>query len=242
MTPVGRIVMPSPSDLCQYADQQSTSKTDLKRYSATMNNTIYMSTSHCLKRYLISLTAIGITSFMMILVGPASASESENIENVMSAEERLKSGVDTLTAEQRQFLNEWLKEHYGRRSESDVTRITADDPSELSEQPAKLEATPEAIEAEVDRRVAAKLADKRESENTKQPESAFEARLTGDFTGWSGKTIFKLDNGQVWRQRSSANYRHRGSDRRVKFKKNWMGGWEMTVVSSGKTVLVRKVQ
>ena len=234
--------MPSPSNLCQYADQQYASTTDLKRHSATMNNTIYMSTFRWLKRCLISLAAIGITSFMVILVGPASASESENIESAMSAEERVKSGVDTLTAEQRQFLNEWLKEHYDRRGESDVTRITADDPSELSEQPAKLEATPEAIEAEVDRRVAAKLADKRESENTKQPESAFEARLTGDFTGWSGKTIFKLDNGQVWRQRSSANYRHRGSDRRVKFKKNWMGGWEMTVVSSGKTVLVRKVQ
>ena len=94
-----------------------------------MSNTIGMSTFRCLKRYLISLTATGIAFFMVILTGPASASESENIESAMSAEERLKSGVDTLTAEQRQFLNEWLKEHYGRRSESDVTRITADDRS-----------------------------------------------------------------------------------------------------------------
>ena len=207
-----------------------------------MSNTISTSTFRRLKHQLASTTAIGITSFMMIFTGLALASESDNIESAMSAEERVKSGVDALTAEQRQFLNEWLKENYGRRSESVVTRIAADDRRELSEQPAKLETTPEAIEAEVDRRVAAKLADTRESENTKQSESAFEARLTGDFTGWSGKTIFKLDNGQVWRQRSSANYRHRGSDRRVKFKKNWMGGWEMTVVSSGKTVLVRKVQ
>ena len=207
-----------------------------------MNNTIYMSAFRWLKRHLIPITAIGITSFMVIFTGLASASESENIESVMSAEERLKSGVDTLTAEQRKFLNDWLKQNYGRRSESVVTRTTADGRSELPEQPAKLEATPETVEAEVDRRVAAKLADKSESKKTKQPESAFEARLTSDFTGWTGKTIFKLDNGQVWRQRSSANYRHRGSDTRVKFKKNWMGGWEMTMVSSGKTVLVRKVQ
>ena len=179
---------------------------------------------------------------MMIFNGPALASESDNIESVMSTEERLKSGVDTLTAEQRQFLNNWLKENYGRHTESAVARATADNPSESTEQPAKLKATPEAIEAEVDRRVAAKLADERESEKAKQSDSVFEARLTGDFTGWTGKTIFKLDNGQVWRQRSSANYRHRGSDRRVTFKKNWMGGWEMTVVSSRKTVLVRKVQ
>jgi hypothetical protein len=207
-----------------------------------MNNTIGMSTSRWLKRHLVSITAIGITSFMMIFNGPALASESDNIESVMSTEERLKSGVDTLTAEQRQFLNNWLKENYGRHTESAVARTTADKPSESTEQPAKLKATPEAIEAEVDRRVAAKLADERESEKAKQSDSVFEARLTGDFTGWTGKTIFKLDNGQVWRQRSSANYRHRGSDRRVTFKKNWMGGWEMTVVSSRKTVLVRKVQ
>lgn len=207
-----------------------------------MNNTISRSTFRWLKRQLASIAAIGITSFMMIFNGPALASESGNIESVMSAEERLKSGVDTLTAEQREFLNNWLQENYGRRTESVVTRTTTDKQSESTEQPAKLKATPEAIEAEVDRRVAAKLADKRESEKAKQSDSAFEARLSGDFTGWTGKTIFKLDNGQVWRQRSSANYRHRGSDRRVTFKKNWMGGWEMTVVSSGKTVLVRKAQ
>ena len=207
-----------------------------------MSNTISTSTFRRLKHQLASTTAIGITSFMMIFTGLALASESDNIESAMSAEERVKSGVDTLTAEQRQFLSNWLKENYDRRTESVVTRTTPDEQSASTEQPAKLEATPEAIVAEVDRRVAAKLADKRESEKTKQSDSDFEARLTSDFTGWTGKTIFKLDNGQVWRQRSSANYRHRGSDTRVKFKKNWMGGWEMTVVSSGKTVLVRKVQ
>ena len=207
-----------------------------------MSNTIGTSIFRWLQHQLASTTAIGITSVMMIFTGPALASESDNIESAMNAEERVKSGVNTLTAEQRQFLNNWLKENYGRRTESVVTRTTPDEQSVSTEQPAKLEATPETIEAEVDRRVAAKLADKRESEKTKQSDSAFEARLTSDFTGWTGKTIFKLDNGQVWRQRSSANYRHRGSDRRVSFKKNWMGGWEMTVVSSGKTCLVREVQ
>ena len=207
-----------------------------------MSNTIGTSTFRRLEHQLASTTAIGITSFIMIFTGLALASESDNIESAMSAEERVKSGVDTLTAEQRQFLYNWLKENYDRRTESVVTSTTPDEQSASTEQPAKLEATPEAIEAEVDRRVAAKLADKRESEKTKQSDSDFEARLTSDFTGWTGKTIFKLDNGQVWRQRSSANYRHRESDTRVKFKKNWMGGWEMTVVSSGKTVLVREVQ
>ena len=100
-----------------------------------MSNTIGMSTFRRLKHQLASTTAIGITSFMMISNGAALALESDNIESVMSAEERLKSGVDTLTAEQRQFLNDWLKENYDRRIESVVTRTTADEQNASTEQP-----------------------------------------------------------------------------------------------------------
>lgn len=32
------------------------------------------------------------------------------------------------------------------------------------------------------------------------------AVLTGSFTGWSGSTLFRLDNGQVWRQALPDNY------------------------------------
>ena len=34
----------------------------------------------------------------------------------------------------------------------------------------------------------------------KPPVTFIEARLVGDFNGWTGKTIFTLDNGQVWQQ------------------------------------------
>ena len=160
---------------------------------------------------------------------------------MMSPEERQKSGVDTLTAEQRQFLSEWLLENY-TRNPAKVVSSPATAPDTSPQQAASNEATADTIEAEIDRRVAARLADNRASEKKPASDSSFEARLTGNFTGWSGKTVFRLDDGQVWRQRSAANYRHRGTDVRVKFKKNWMGGWEMTVVSSGKTVLVSKVK
>ena len=160
---------------------------------------------------------------------------------MMSPEERQKSGVDTLTAEQRQFLSEWLLENYARNP-AKVVSSPATAPDTSPQQAASNEATADTIEAEIDRRVAARLADNRASEKKPANDSSFEARLTGNFTGWSGKTVFRLDDGQVWRQRSAANYRHRGTDMRVKFKKNWMGGWEMTVVSSGKTVLVSKVK
>src|SRR6056297_1835362 len=32
-------------------------------------------------------------------------------------------------------------------------------------------------------------------------EQVIRARITGAFSGWSGDTLFRLDNGQVWQQR-----------------------------------------
>ena len=192
------------------------------------------------RHHLILVTAFVVTSSMMAFPLGAQA-EPGGLKDMMSPEERQKSGVDTLTAEQRQFLSEWLLENY-TRNPAKVVSSPATAPDTSPQQAASNEATADTIEAEIDRRVAARLADNRASEKKPASDSSFEARLTGNFTGWSGKTVFRLDDGQVWRQRSAANYRHRGTDMRVKFKKNWMGGWEMTVVSSGKTVLVSKVK
>lgn len=192
------------------------------------------------RHHLILVTAFVVTSSMMTFPLGAQA-EPGGLKDMMSPEERQKSGVDTLTAEQRQFLSEWLLENY-TRNPAKVVSSPATAPDTSPQQAASNEATADTIEAEIDRRVAARLGDNRASEKKPASDSSFEARLTGNFTGWSGKTVFRLDDGQVWRQRSAANYRHRGTDMRVKFKKNWMGGWEMTVVSSGKTVLVSKVK
>ena len=31
-----------------------------------------------------------------------------------------------------------------------------------------------------------------------------ESRIDGEFTGWNGETLFKLQNGQIWQQSSYA--------------------------------------
>ena len=69
----------------------------------------------------------------------------------------------------------------------------------------------------------------------------FEAEIIGPFSGWSGKTVFTLSNGQVWRQRSGSNYRHTAEGQAVAVKKNFMGLWTLTVLSSGRTVGVYRI-
>jgi hypothetical protein len=36
-----------------------------------------------------------------------------------------------------------------------------------------------------------------------------EARILGEFDGWTGHTNFPLDNGQIWQQRVRGEYRHK---------------------------------
>lgn len=165
----------------------------------------------------------------------------ESLDKAMTADERVKSGIDSLNPEQREFLNSWLKARYG-----EPAQVEASEPDTvIVRTPATsvtAEAEAQAIETEVERRVAAKLAATQTGKDSPKGDMPLEARLVGDFKGWTGKTVFRLDNGQVWRQRSASTYRHNGSDMRVRFEQNWMGGWEMEVLSSGKSVLVKKVR
>ena len=184
------------------------------------------------------LTKLALVAPLLTAVIASADTAYQPLERAMTDEERVRSGVDSLTSKQRQYLNDWLKTRYGEAASVDsqervITRTNS--PPKPSKQTA--------IDEEIERRVAEELASrKKQDSEANTNRGPFDAMLIGDFTGWRGKTVFRLDHGQVWRQRSSSQYRHRGDDYRVKFDKNWMGGWEMTVISSGKSVLVSNVK
>jgi len=70
-----------------------------------------------------------------------------------------------------------------------------------------------------------------------------DSRISGDFTGWDGDTIFSLDNGQVWQQRLSGRYPYRGpANPAVRISKNFLGFYKMTVLESGKSVGVKRLR
>jgi hypothetical protein len=68
------------------------------------------------------------------------------------------------------------------------------------------------------------------------------ARLSESFKGWSGKTRFHLDNGQVWQQRMAGGYHYRGEPPAVELKKNLFGFWTMTLVDQGVGVGVKRIR
>ena len=73
-------------------------------------------------------------------------------------------------------------------------------------------------------------------------ELRIESRIQQPFSGWDGKTLFKLANGQLWRQRLPGRYSHQSDDTRVVIDKNIMGFYRMTMEAGGKTIGVSRVE
>jgi hypothetical protein len=67
-------------------------------------------------------------------------------------------------------------------------------------------------------------------------------RIAGTFHGWDGKTIFTLDNGEVWRQRLPGRYFVKLENPEVEIFKNLLGFYELKVVETGKRVGVSRVK
>ncbi len=62
------------------------------------------------------------------------------------------------------------------------------------------------------------------------------------FKGWSGDTVFRLENGQVWQQRQRGNYPYRGTNPEVRITKNFMGFYKMELIENGKAVAVKRLE
>tara|TARA_B110000503_G_C7063871_1_gene377870 strand:+ start:274 stop:762 length:489 start_codon:yes stop_codon:yes gene_type:complete len=53
--------------------------------------------------------------------------------------------------------------------------------------------------------------------------------IEGAFEGWTGATLFRLSNGQVWRQRLKGRWRYKTDSPSVEIKKNFMGYYVMRI-------------
>jgi hypothetical protein len=70
-----------------------------------------------------------------------------------------------------------------------------------------------------------------------------ESHIDGLFTGWRGRTVFKLDNGQEWKQAESGAYdAGKFQDPVVRIKPMLLGSWLMYVEGCGCSVRVNRVK
>ncbi len=68
-----------------------------------------------------------------------------------------------------------------------------------------------------------------------------EAHISGDFEGWSGETVFILDNGQVWQQSSYAyTYHYAYRPKVIIFSTD--GSYKMIVEGVSDSILVQRIK
>ena len=65
--------------------------------------------------------------------------------------------------------------------------------------------------------------------------------IDGNFEGWSGSTIFRLKNGQIWQQRLSGKWKYNKQLPNVRIKKNFFGYFVMRV-DDRKSIGVKRIK
>jgi hypothetical protein len=71
------------------------------------------------------------------------------------------------------------------------------------------------------------------------------SRIAGEFKGWTGATIFRLENGQVWVQENPNDHQWFKTEMNppVEISHSMFGGWKLTVNGNrGLWVRVKRVQ
>ena len=168
------------------------------------------------------------------------------IEKLMTPGEYRAAGIDRLTPAQREALNQWLIRYTA--GDSQVPLNTDGEIGEATGE-SREAAGDSQVPLNTDREIGEAAGDSRVPLNTDREigEAAGEreiiARLSENFSGWTGETLFRLDNGQVWQQRRRGFYTYRGpANPAVRITKNFMGFYRMEMVESGKSVQVKRVK
>lgn len=153
-------------------------------------------------------------SLLLMLAPPILAQDAfSTIEERMTGKEFTAAGLDKLSAEELAALNQWLREH--SVATLDYAREPGGDARGFEYR--------SAAEADGDTIVS---------------------RIVGSFSGWDGKdTLFRLENGMVWKQAESGRFTIPETDQAVAVIESGMfSSWRLHIEGYNKTVRVTRVE
>ena len=142
-----------------------------------------------------------------------------SLEEQMSGKEFTTTGLDKLTAEELETLNNWIRSH---------SVATLDQPKAGSYA------------------VAGAQEDKRGFKNKKdfkQDRVPITSRVKGSFTGWSGHTLFALENGMIWEQSDKEKfYIQEVQNPEITINPGRFGTWRLSVEGHDSKCRVKRIQ
>jgi hypothetical protein len=145
----------------------------------------------------------------------------QDIRDLVTPEQYAKMGLDKLDAAELQELNLWLYGHVRKERREAVQEVIpqGEDSFGLEDIPAKISS----------------LFDR-------QPELIESRLLNENFTGWDGKTVFRLENGQVWKQIDMRRFYYPTKDPVVEIRKALSGAYYLKLKNKGSQTTVRRIQ
>ena len=174
--------------------------------------------SNCIRPAAVSL---GLAVLLLVMLVPvAFAAEGfASLEEQMSGDEFKSAGLDKLSPQELASLNAWIRAR---------SLATLDAPRSSS-----VPMTSVSTDAG-----AAK-----ESDIEKMPREPIVARINGKFSGWDGKTVFKLENGMIWAQADGHKfYTQELQNPTVTIEPAMFGTWKLTVEGHDDDCRVRRIQ
>lgn len=140
----------------------------------------------------------------------------------LSAEERQAAGLAQLTPEQQASLDQLAARFAREGSRVEVEKVRAETKAEVEKQVAKRKVERAGLE--------------------KDEDEVVKSRIVGKFNGWSGRTLFRLENGQQWVQSDASEklWLPESAGPEVEIRASGFGGWKLSL-PGGRWVRVKRV-
>ncbi|MGD8383813.1 MAG: hypothetical protein PVF89_00260 [Lysobacterales bacterium] len=154
----------------------------------------------------------------------AMAAESfSTLEERMTDKEMQDTGLNKLTDQELARLNEWLRRHSVATLENAQARPASGGGEQADTRGFEL---------------------KKNKKKDSNLGKTIHAHIVGAFSGWKGKgTLFKLDNGMVWKQAEAGTFAIREvTNPEITIKRGFLGDWNLSVVGYATTIRVKRVQ
>ena len=173
-------------------------------------------------RFTLRIMRLKFLSLLIPFLSAISSVSGVDLRERMTAEEFAAAGLSRLSAKELTVLESWMAQEMGEERRKGA-REAAD--------------LPEGEEAFGLETVASKVAAIFKSKGPKRVVSTIE----GKFNGWDGDTVFRLANGQVWKQTDSDRFYISVEDPKVEIKRAAFGSYLLSPKGYGSSVRVRRV-
>ena len=146
-----------------------------------------------------------------------------SLEEQMTGQEFTAAGLNKLSPQELGALNAWIRAR---------SLATLDSPKVAA---TTATATPQSEVAGGDRRGLAS--------DTGEDDSPIRSRILGEFNGWDGQTIFKLENGMIWIQDDRDKFYEKDMENPIAVIESGMfGSWHLQVEGYKAKCKVKRIQ